>query len=274
MREGKVYSTKTQELARESGRRVRAAGILDQMQNPKAVDLKIKKSAGQEIKVKSGAEGRTYFWMSPKYYPSGLAHGVHITFVGSNITAWDAAYLSLGQPVTSHSNYRTVYWNHPSHDWALNRSTSPYLRHTAHTAATGNFDGQTEIKGQTGLRAPRSLVPLIGRAMSKDAPHVNLSSAVRTVALSPPLLSIPTTTEYQANVTGPGNSTCQLPTCIRSTRFQPQRMGLISRYSIVDLINGEAAKLSSRCAQYALLTAPAGNTAKRTVEYSQSAGLH
>ncbi|KFX98044.1 hypothetical protein O988_04565 [Pseudogymnoascus sp. VKM F-3808] len=252
MREGKVYSTKTQELARESGRRVRAAGILDQMQNPKAVDLKIKKSAGQEIKVKSGAEGRTYFWMSPKYYPSGLAHGVHITFIGSNITAWDAAYLSLGQPVTSHSNYRTVYWNHPSHDWALNRSTSPYLRHTAHTAATGNFDGQTEIKGQTGLRAPLSLVPLIGRAMSKDAPHVNLSSAVRTVALSPPLLST--------------------KQCDGSGEFHWPAPHVNTH--IVDLINGEAAKLSSRCAQYTLLTAPAGNTAKRTVEYSQSAGLH
>ena len=103
-----VYSTKLQELARKSGQRVGAAGILDQRQNLKMVVLRIKKSARQETKVKSGAEGSTYFWMSPKYYPSGLAHGVHITFIGSNITAWDAAYLILGQPVTSYSNYRTA----------------------------------------------------------------------------------------------------------------------------------------------------------------------
>ena len=108
MRKGTIYGTKLQELSRDSGGRVVAAGILEPEANLKAVVLRIKKSARQETKVKSGAEGSTYFWMSPKYYPSGLAHGVHITFIGSNITAWDAAYLSLGQPATSYSNYRTA----------------------------------------------------------------------------------------------------------------------------------------------------------------------
>ena len=100
-----IYKTRTQELARESGQRVGAVGILDKRQNLTEVILRIKKFAEQETKVKLGVKGSTYSWMSPKDYPSGLAHGVHITFIGSNITAWDAAYLILGQPVGSYSNY-------------------------------------------------------------------------------------------------------------------------------------------------------------------------